>query len=103
MNIVIVPGWLRQTPVQGSGREQPGNSIAPCPAQPPADLQDWHRTTAKQLDDGAKALKANEFDDPALEALGDSPLPNMPEGPRARLQKIAETAPECKATNPFES
>ncbi|MEP7214838.1 MAG: hypothetical protein ABI782_01225 [Anaerolineaceae bacterium] len=71
-------------------------------ASAPADLKEWHQTTAKLLDDSAKALKAGKFDDPALDSLGDSPIANMPEGPRARLQAIAAKVPECKTNNIFE-
>jgi hypothetical protein len=70
--------------------------------KPPSDLADWHKTTAKQLSDAAKALKSGNLDDPALAALGDSPVPNMPDGPRERLKTLADKTKECGDTNPFD-
>ena len=72
-------------------------------AQPPADLVDWHRTASKQLDDAAKAAKAGNFDDPALEGLSNSPIPSLPAGAEERLRKVAENTPECKDANVFDA
>jgi hypothetical protein len=70
--------------------------------KPPSDLADWHKRTAQQLSDAAKALKSGNLDDPALAALGDSPVPNMPDGPRERLKTLADKTTECGKTNPFD-
>jgi hypothetical protein len=70
---------------------------------PPEDLADWHKNTATQLAAAAKALKAGRFDDPSLESLSKSPIPDMPEAARKRLEAIAATMGACKADNPFET
>lgn len=69
---------------------------------PPSDLADWHKKTAKQLSDAAKALKDGNLDDPSLAGLGDSPVPDMPEKPRDRLNGLADKTKECGELNPFD-
>ena len=71
--------------------------------QPPADLADWHKTTATQLAAAAKALKDGKFDDPTLQGLSNSPIPNMPDAPRQRLEAIAAKTDACKKANPFDT
>src|SRR6185295_9047212 len=63
---------------------------------------DWHKKTAKQLSDAAKALKSGNLDDPALAGRGDSPVPDMPEKPRDRLKALADKTKECGELNPFD-
>jgi hypothetical protein len=71
--------------------------------QPPSDLADWHKNTATQLAAAAKALKSGKFDDPALQGLSNSPIPDMPDAPRQRLEAIATKTDACKKANPFDT
>jgi hypothetical protein len=72
-------------------------------AKPPKDLAQWHADTAKQLSALAKALKDGKFDDPALNSLGDSPLPDMPKDAEARLDKLAKNVDGCKDADVFKT
>ena len=70
--------------------------------KPPADLADWHKSTSQQLATAAKALKDKKYDDPSLQGLSQSPLPDIPAGPRERLAAIAANTSDCKQYNPFD-
>ena len=63
---------------------------------PPADLNEWHRESAEKLATAAKALKDGKFDDPSLDSLSQSPIPDMPEDARTRLQAVAAKVDACK-------
>ncbi len=69
--------------------------------EPPEDLAGWHKDASKQLSAAAKALKAGKFDDSSLQGLSDSPIPDVPKGPRERLTAIAANTDDCKEFNPF--
>jgi hypothetical protein len=69
--------------------------------EPPEDLAAWHKDASQQLAAAAKALKAGKFDDPALDRLSSSPIPEMPAGPRDRLSAIAAKTGACKEFDPF--
>lgn len=71
--------------------------------QPPDDLAAWHKDTSRQLAAAAKALKAGKFDDPSLDSLAASPVPDMPVGPRDRLAAIAAKTSECEQVSPFDA
>ena len=70
---------------------------------PPSDISEWHKNAAAQLAAAAKALKDGKFDDPSLQGLSDSPIPDMPEPARDRLGAIAAKTDECKKANPFDT
>ena len=69
--------------------------------KPPADLQAWFQQAQPQMAAAAQALKDGKFDDPSLKNLSQSPLPDMPAGPRARLAALAARVAACKGLNPF--
>jgi hypothetical protein len=69
---------------------------------PPADLEQWHRDSAQKLSAAAKALKAGNFDDPSLDALSQSPIPDMPTDARTRLKAIADKTDVCKGQQVFD-
>lgn len=69
--------------------------------EPPEDLAAWHKNASQQVGAAAKALKDGRFDDPALEGLARSPIPDMPDGPRDRLAAIAAKTSGCKQFDPF--
>ena len=71
--------------------------------RPPSDLADWHKNAAAQLAAAAKALKAGKFDDPALQGVSNSPIPDMPDAARQRLEAIAAKIDACKKVNPFDA
>lgn len=64
--------------------------------KPPKDLADWHKDAVAKMDAAVKALKAGNFDDPAVQDLGGDAMPAMPKDAQDRLQKIAEDTKECK-------
>jgi hypothetical protein len=70
--------------------------------EPPSDLAEWHEKTEKQLAAAAKALKDGDLDDPALDAISDNPVPDMPEKPRQRLAALASKTKDCGELNPFD-
>lgn len=69
--------------------------------KPPKDLQQWHADAATKLDAAAKALKDGKFDDPALQDLGDSAMPEIPKDINDRLEKIAKNNKDCKELDAF--
>ena len=69
--------------------------------EPPDDLASWHKDASKQLAAAAKALKDGKFDDPSLQGLSRSPIPDMPAGPRDRLSAISAKTSDCKQFDPF--
>lgn len=69
--------------------------------KPPKDLQQWHSEAATKLDAAAKALKDGNFDDPALQDLGDSAIPEIPADINDRLEKIAKDNKDCKELDAF--
>ena len=69
---------------------------------PPSDLADWHKQTSAQLSAAAKALRDGKYDDSSLQGLSTSPIPDMPEAARQRLESIAAKTGACKQANPFE-
>jgi hypothetical protein len=71
--------------------------------KPPPDLVEWHKKTSQQLSAAAKALKEGKLDDPALEGLSESPIPDMPAAAQQRLAPMAREAAGCKDQNPFEA
>lgn len=64
--------------------------------KPPSDLGQWHADATKQLDAAVKALKSGNFDDPAIQNLGNDALPAMPQAAQTRLEKVAASTKECQ-------
>ncbi len=64
--------------------------------KPPADIKDWHVSSAKALSDQVKALK-DAKDLSAFENIGESPVGDMPAGAEERLTKLADKNKDCAA------
>lgn len=69
--------------------------------KPPKDLAQWHADATTKIDAAAKALKDGKFDDPALQALGDNTIPEIPADINDRLEKIAKDNADCKELDTF--
>lgn len=65
---------------------------------PPGDLKDWHDEASDGLDDIVERLKDGDFESALSSA---DPLPELPEGPRERLTKIADDNEDCKEAGGF--
>jgi hypothetical protein len=70
-------------------------------AEPPADIKDWHSRTANALSAAAAQLRtANDFS--ALEALGNSLIPDPPGDAQKRLEGVAAKIKECQGLAMFQ-
>ena len=65
---------------------------------PPDDLEEWHNDASDSLDQIVQQVKDGDFES----ALGGTdPLPELPDGPRERLGKIADENEDCKEAGGF--
>ncbi len=64
-------------------------------AKPPEDLEEWHKTAAKQLRASVDKFKA-EKTLASLEGFGDSPVPDPPAEAKQRLREAAEDVDGCE-------
>jgi hypothetical protein len=64
-------------------------------ANPPEDLEDWHKEAGDQLDAVVERFK-EEKTLASLEGFGDSPVPDPPAEAKQRLRGAAADAEECE-------
>ena len=63
-------------------------------ADPPKDLEDWHHSASKQLEDAVAKFK-KEKALASLEGFGDSPVPDPPADAKARLREAGKKVAAC--------
>lgn|GEM_PF-4729254 len=63
-------------------------------ADPPEDLEEWHRDAGRELEEAVEHFK-DEKSLAALEGFGDSPVPDPPAEAKARLRSAARDVEEC--------